>query len=83
MDWKEISNLTENQLLDSNLAKEFNLIGHPEFPNISTLSADETFSFLSEFLKAENQTINLKNLLNYAPFFEMMLIKKNMPSIYG
>ncbi|MCZ8344573.1 MAG: hypothetical protein O9301_16180 [Leptospira sp.] len=83
MNWKELLTLSEEELMDQNLVSEFNLVGHPEFPNISELDPRETLELLTEFLEAENQIVSIQNLLNYAPFIEIMLIRKNLPSIYG
>ncbi|MCG6146244.1 hypothetical protein ND856_17240 [Leptospira bandrabouensis] len=83
MNWKELLNLEDNQLEDPKLADEFNLVGHPEYPSISTLPPEETLEILKEFLLAEGQVVNIKNLLSYAPILEITLIKKNLPTIYG
>lgn len=83
MNWKEIQNLDEKSLLDESMAKELNLAGHPEFPNIADLPPEETLELLSDFLLAEGQTVNLRNLLNYAPLLEIVLVRRNLPSIYG
>ncbi|TGM32037.1 hypothetical protein EHQ92_15765 [Leptospira biflexa] len=83
MDWKQLLTLEEKDLEDPNLAFELNLVGHPEYPNISSLPPDETLEILKEFLLAEGHIVNLKNLLSYAPILEITLIKKNLPSIYG
>lgn len=83
MNWKELLNLEDNQLEDPKLADEFNLAGHPEYPSISTLPPEETLEILKEFLLAEGQVVNIKNLLSYAPILEITLIKKNLPTIYG
>ncbi|PJZ44173.1 hypothetical protein [Leptospira brenneri] len=83
MNWKDLLNLEDGQLEDPKLADEFNLVGHPEFPSISSLPPEETLEILKEFLMAENQTVNIKNLLSYAPILEITLIKKNLPTIYG
>ncbi|EMY67844.1 hypothetical protein [Leptospira vanthielii] len=83
MNWKELLNLEDQQLEDPKLADEFNLVGHPEYPSISSLPPEETLEILKEFLMAEGQMVNIKNLLNYAPISEITLIKKNLPTIYG
>ncbi|MCW7492734.1 hypothetical protein ND861_08630 [Leptospira sp. 2 VSF19] len=83
MNWKELLELEDKQLEDPKLADEFNLVGHPEYPSISTLPPEETLEILKEFLIAEGQVVNLKNLLSYAPILEITLIKKNLPTIYG
>lgn len=83
MEWKKLLTLSNDELLDPMLVSEFNLVGHPEFPNISELDPEETLELLTEFLQAESQTVNIQNLLNYAPFLEIILIRKNLPSIYG
>lgn len=83
MNWKELLNLDDQQLEDPKLAETFNLVGHPEYPSISNLPPEETLEILTEFLKAEGQTVTIKNLLSYAPILEITLIKKNLPTIYG
>ncbi|MGV3666064.1 MAG: hypothetical protein ACO1NV_08020 [Leptospira bouyouniensis] len=83
MDWKQLLTLDEKDLEDPNLADELNLIGHPEYPYISSLPPEETLDILKEFVIAEGHKVNLKNLLSYAPMLEFTLIKKNLPSIYG
>ncbi|TGK49671.1 hypothetical protein [Leptospira bouyouniensis] len=83
MDWKQLLTLDEKDLEDPNLADELNLIGHPEYPYISSLPPEETLEILKEFVIAEGHKVNLKNLLSYAPMLEFTLIKKNLPSIYG
>lgn len=83
MNWKELLNLEDQQLEDPKLADGFNLVGHPEYPSISGLPPEETLEILTEFLKAEGQIVNIKNLLSYAPILEITLIKKNLPTIYG
>ncbi|EOQ94887.1 hypothetical protein LEP1GSC195_0682 [Leptospira wolbachii serovar Codice str. CDC] len=83
MNWKELLNLEDQQLEDPKLADEFSLVGHPEYPSISSLPPEETLEILKEFLMGEGQTVNIKNLLSYAPILEITLIKKNLPTIYG
>ncbi|EOQ86967.1 hypothetical protein LEP1GSC202_0166 [Leptospira yanagawae serovar Saopaulo str. Sao Paulo = ATCC 700523] len=83
MEWKQLLSLDEKELEDPNLAEEFNLVGHPEYPYISNLPPEETLEILKEFVMAEGHQVNLKNLLSYAPILEITLIKKNLPSIYG
>ncbi|MBL0953985.1 hypothetical protein EHQ96_02095 [Leptospira levettii] len=83
MDWKLLLTLEEKDLEDPNLADELNLVGHPEYPFISSLPPEETLEILKEFVLAEGHKVNLKNLLSYAPILEITLVKKNLPSIYG
>lgn len=83
MEWKELLNLEDKDLENPNLANEFNLVGHPEYPFISNLPPEETLEILKEFVMAEGHQVNIKNLLSYAPILEITLVKKNLPSIYG
>ncbi|TGL62502.1 hypothetical protein [Leptospira jelokensis] len=83
MEWKQLLRLDEKELEDPNLADEFNLVGHPEYPFLSSLPPEETLEILKEFVMAEGHVVNLKNLLSYAPILELTLVKKNLPSIYG
>ncbi len=83
MNWKDLMNSSEEFLNDPSNISHFSLREHPEFPNLSKLDENEVLEILTDFLKAENQAVTIKNLLNYAPFYEMILSKSNMPSIYG
>ncbi|TGL61817.1 hypothetical protein EHQ58_04170 [Leptospira ognonensis] len=83
MFWKDILNQSDEFLNDPNNIRHFSLKGHPEYPNLSTFSEEDVLAMLTEFLEAEKQSISIKNLLNYSPFYEMILSKQNIPSIYG
>ncbi|GBF51902.1 hypothetical protein LPTSP4_34400 [Leptospira ryugenii] len=83
MNWKEMINQEDAFLDDPRNAKEFSLKGHPEYPFLSQLDEEEVLEILSEFLEAEGQIVSIKNLLQYAPIFEITLHRKNLPSIYG
>ncbi|MDZ4726351.1 MAG: hypothetical protein SH817_09340 [Leptospira sp.] len=83
MYWKDLLNQPEEFLNDPNQIHEFSLKDHPEFPYISQLNEDEVLEVLEEFVKGEGHTVTIQTLFQYAPIFEMMLYKKNMPSIFG
>jgi len=83
MNWKELLIQSDEFLNDPKNTYLFNLKGHPEFPNLSLLSEDEVLETLSEFIKAEGQNVTLNSMFAYAPFYEQMLAKSNLPSIYG
>lgn len=83
MFWKDLMNQSDEFLNDPVNVHHFSLKGHPEYPNLSSLSEEDVLAMLTEFLLGENQSITIKNLLNYAPFYEMILNKQNLPSIYG
>jgi hypothetical protein len=83
MHWKELLNQSDDFLDDINNVKHFSLKGHPEYPSITELDEEEVLELLSEFVVAEGQKLTIQSLLQYAPIFEMVLIKKNLPSIYG
>ncbi|TGN14544.1 hypothetical protein [Leptospira ilyithenensis] len=83
MFWKELINQSEEFLQDPNNIRHFSLKDHPEFPYISELEEEEVLELLKEFLSSENQKLSIANMMSYAPVLEIMLIKKNLPSIFG
>ncbi|MCZ8156884.1 MAG: hypothetical protein O9264_12225 [Leptospira sp.] len=83
MNWKELSNQSEDFLNEPSNINQFSLKGHPEYPHLSDLPEEELIEMLSEFVIAEGHQVTITNMLNYAPIFEMLLFKKNNPSIYG
>ncbi|WP_411821401.1 hypothetical protein [Leptospira sp. 'Mane'] len=83
MFWKEMLNQSEEFLQDPNNIQYFSLKGHPEFPYISDLEEEEVLELMKEFVSSENQKLSIANMMSYAPVFEMMLVKKNLPSIFG